>query len=269
MATSRMNNALPEKAPEDAISFNSIFDNIVQNVKNDLEPKGETLRQITTTEKRNINEGLKRKYNYYQRTSKFPVNFKDDIREYIQKRLKKFIVKQEVQEIDSKQDDQIKPQLDEHTPLDFDTDQKLVEIIEIIEKNGLSKTSDISQIWVSRYKLNIIGLDEIYWILLVGPSKELDYADKLDDKFNLIESPKTKTSSYWRNLLLPKFNSEDEMDDTIFLVVCSEKRAQEYKYEHGTELFYALRFGEHGKSKTLDEFEEKLSKVLADTDINK
>ena len=87
----------------------------------------------------------------------------------------------------------------------------------------------------------------------MGPSEELDYPGEIDDEFNLIESSNTRIFSYWRNILLPEFISEDEMDDTVFVVVCSEQRAQEYQCDHGIHLFYALKFGDYGKSKTLDE----------------
>lgn len=260
MSTTRQMKALHEKAPDDAISFKDIFQSTYEMTEKHLK-QGEMLQRLSIHEKRNLNERLKRKFNYYIRTSKFPRTIEKDIENFISVNLEKHIVViHKKEEIENDIDD-------ETTPLDFDTDQKLVSIIELIEKTG-KRFDLITQILISRDRLNIFGEeDEVFWVLLIGKDEEMGAPDEYEDDANYKSRPKNEVLSFWKSVISQKFDTQDDMDDYIFISTCTEETAQEYKEEYGSYSFYSLKFDDEGESESIKDL-KKLANEIEKMNIN-
>jgi hypothetical protein len=99
----------------------------------------------------------------------------------------------------------------------------LSDLVNSIKKIEKIKTPEISEIWISTEKVDLFSGDKDFWILLVG-------GNELDLPFNM-NNRLSACLSYWRKQIQYLFQSENELDDNVSIIVCSKKRAKRLQSE--------------------------------------
>lgn len=217
----KMNTILDENPTNtNSISFDTVFKKSFDNLRESLD-EGIQLKDLSLKEKSYIKEFLKRNFKFYSRTSKFRADDETRIIKYIQFQLQKYLHFQS----------DISNDIDINTPLDEDEDEELLRIVNIFEEAGLQNTPDVSQVWISRAKTDLLSQKETYLILLIG-DQELDLAREVDAEFNLKPNKGTKLVSFWKKKILEALKPEEKVDELVSMIACSATRAERIRLDY-------------------------------------
>jgi hypothetical protein len=232
--THRVINSMNSQIHEPVTHFKDILLSVIENLK----INNYKVKKLSKTDEANLNQYIKNQKDckFIERSSNFLDSSLLKIKERLNFKLKKqyLIIEDEDEEKDY---DEFEDFLEKDSP------KWLYDITSNnFRKDNPEAFLNNSNLWLTRYQIDLFGDDEKFWILIVGVSESLDSGPKFSkNRKKLIRSKKENCYYWWESYISKNYFENDikKMYEKLGILVCSERFAKNLFNEFPKSLLYS------------------------------